>query len=261
MAGSLGPDFVGVGCQKCGSTWLSYVLEQHPGVLIRQKETGFYTRYFHKGYRWYHAFFADKNGRIAGEITPDYFISPRPDPSHKEFYPKWNPRLSFIFWHPRRPPARDELFRHYPDVRVFAIFRNPIDRAWSHYWFWREKKKRLNKRVVPFEEMFRDDGRWILTQGKYTDYLASWRECFPDMGVFFFDDLLSDPLGLAQSLYRFVGVDDTFVPSLTENMMKGTYKPMPREVWALLVDAYRDEIVRFANATGRDLSHWLEARD
>jgi len=252
-----GPDFVGVGVHKAGTSWLGTMLAQHPRLFINKKEISFFVRFYHKGYRWYHRFFKNKNGRFAGELTVSYITSPRPDPQHREFYPKWNPRRLIFFWR-KQPSARDELKKWYPGVRVFAIFRDPADRAWSAYWFWRRRKERLGKRVVDFETMWRDDGRWIRTRGMYADQLAYWREAFPDFGVFFYDDIKSDPVGLAQSAFRFLGVDDTFVPEGYDRKVNKTdYNPMPPEIREMLVEYYRDQIIRFAEMTGRDLSHWL----
>jgi len=255
-----GPDFVGIGAQKSGTTWLGNVLDQHPGALMSSpKEISFFTNHFYRGYGWYHGFFREKAGRVAGEISVNYMYSPRPDPARKQFYPKRNYRNSILFWR-KRPAARDELKAHYPGLRVFAIFRNPADRAWSHYWFWRNRKERLGKHksVVPFEQMFNDDGRWIRLQSYYADHLTCWREAFPDMAVFFYDDIQGDPEGLARQLYRFVGVDDTFKPHLSDRVNPGRYEPMPPESRAFVIDHCREQIRRFAEMTGRDLSHWLK---
>ena len=48
-----GPDFVGVGMQKCGTSWLAEMLAQHPDVLVRKKEINFFVRFYRKGYGWY----------------------------------------------------------------------------------------------------------------------------------------------------------------------------------------------------------------
>ncbi len=251
------PDFVGIGAQKSGTTWIGDILSQHPGVYIKKKEISFFVRYFHRGYDWYHEFFREKNGRRAGEISVNYIISPRPDSTHKEFYPKWNPRRRLTFWR-RQPSARDELKAQYPGLLVFAIFRNPVDRAWSHYWYWRSRKERLGKRIVPFEKMFADDGRWIRTYGFYADLVAHRREAFPDMAVYFYDDIKREPLALAKKVYRFVGVTDSFEPVVERQVNKGRYEPMPRNIRAMLVDVYQDQIRRLADMTKRDLSHWSE---
>lgn len=252
-----GPDFVGVGVQKSGTTWVADVLAQHPGVLLRHKEISFFVRYFHRGWEWYESFFEGRQGRVAGELSVNHLYSPRPDPSRREFYPSWNPRRQLYFWR-RYPSARDELAERYPGLRVFALFRNPVDRAWSHYSMWRERRERNDKRVVPFERMFADDGRWIRTQGLYAHWLDHWRERFPGFGVFLYDDIVNDPKTLARELYRFVGVDPSFEPVLDRRVNEGRAKAtMPDAVRALLRDAYRDEVLRFEQRIGRDLGAWL----
>jgi hypothetical protein len=193
---------------------------------------------------------------MAGEITPNYIISPRPDSTHKEFYPKRNPKRKLFFWQ-KQPSARDVLNAHYPGIRVFAIFRNPVDRAWSYYWFWKLRKDRLEKRVVPFERMWADDGRWIKTQGLYAHHLSYWLEVFPDFGIFFYDDIQKDPGGLVKALYRFIGVDDNFIPQTTRWVNKGEYDPMTPAIREMLVDFYREQILKFSDMTCRNLSHWL----
>ncbi len=258
-----GPDFIGVGAQKCGTSWIGYVLSQHPQVHFQRKEVNFFVRHFHRGYGWYHRWFTGRGERKAGEITPNYLYSPRPDASHRQFYPGWSPRDALLFWR-RHPSARDEIFDSYgPGVRLFAIFRNPVDRAWSHYWMWRNRKERIGKarQVVPFRKMFDDDGRWIRTQGFYGRLLAHWRERFPDMAAWLHDDLRKQPLALAQEVYRHVGVDDAFTPEFTKEVNKGSYSPMPEEERAYVAETYREDVARFSALLGRDLSGWLAPRE
>ena len=186
-----GPDFIGIGVPRSGTTWLAECLAQHPQVYIHTKEIAFFTRHFYKGYRWYHNFFRDKGTRFAGDMTPSYFITPRDSSWKKEFYPHFNPRRALLFWQ-RTPAVRDEIVRKYPGIKVFVLFRDPAERAWSHYWKWRNRKDKLGKRYVPFEKMFEEDGRWLRSTGYYDLFLERWRSVFPEMGVFFFDDLKAD---------------------------------------------------------------------
>jgi hypothetical protein len=53
-------------------------------------------------------------------------------------------------------------------------------------------------------------------------------------------------------------VDDTFVPETNRQPNKGEYEPMPEETRKMLVNFYREQILKFAEMTARDLSHWLE---
>lgn len=255
-----GPDFVGVGVQKSGSTWLGDILDQHPGVmLVERKGVHFFSKCFERGFDWYDANFEGRRGRLAGEISVNYLCTPRPDIERKEKYPNGFRRGLLRFWK-KHPAAHTELAGRYPRARVFAIFRNPVDRAWSHYWYWRNRKERIGKRhqVVSFAKMFTDDGRWIRLQGEYADHLARWRSTFPEMGAFFYDDLVADPGDLTRRMYQFIGVDPDFRPITERRVKVGHYNPMPRADWELAAEHYHDQILRFSQMTGRDLSSWLE---
>ncbi|MDP6440003.1 MAG: hypothetical protein QGH74_10240, partial [Candidatus Brocadiia bacterium] len=110
---------------------------------------------------------------------------------------------------------------------------------------------------MEIERMFRDDGCWMRTHGHYARHLKYWREAFPDMGVFLFDDLVADPATFCASLYRFLGVDDTFVGNVANNPNRRTYEPMSDGARRMVLDHYGDEIREFSDLIGRDLSHWL----
>jgi hypothetical protein len=105
--------------------------------------------------------------------------------------------------------------------------------------------------------MWADDGRWIKTQGLYAHHLSYWLEVFPDFGIFFYDDIQKDPGGLVKALYRFIGVDDNFIPQTNRWVNKGEYEPMTPAIREMLVDFYREQILKFSDMTCRNLSHWL----
>jgi hypothetical protein len=105
--------------------------------------------------------------------------------------------------------------------------------------------------------MFRDDGRWIATQGCYADHLAHWRERFPGIGVFFYDDLRERPAEFVRALYAFVQVDPDFTPQAGERLNAREYAPMPPELRRRLTLHYREQVQRLEPMVGRDLSAWL----
>ncbi len=257
---SRGPDFVGIGVQKSGTTWAGDILAQHPKILIQKKEISFFVHHFHKGYDWYEKWFQGRGNGIAGEFSVNYIYTPRPESTIKEYYPKWNPRRKLLFWR-NNPSARDELKRCYPEVKVLAFFRNPIQRAWSHYWFWRNRRELNRKCVVSFQQMFKEDGRWLQLQGNYADLLSFWRHSFPDLGVFLFDDIQERPVALTRELFEFVGVDPGFVPVFSGAVNSGDYPLMPKDIQRDLIEYYREQILCFAAMIGRNLDHWLVVKD
>lgn len=258
MARERGPDFVGIGVPKSGTSWLARCLREHPDLFVGKKEISFFTRHFHRGYGWYEDLFQEKEGRLAGEFTPTYFITPRRESWRKEFYPNVNPRRALTFWR-HLPAAEVELKARYPAVKPILLLRDPADRAWSYYWHWRERKDKLQKPAPPFERMFEDDGRWIRTCGFYSDPVERWRKVFPDLGVFFHDDIKRDAVGFVRSVCRFLGVSDDYTPSLQKASNPGSYEPLRPETRKMLVELYRPDIERLQGLVGRDLSAWMRA--
>ena len=252
-----GPDFVGVGVQKSASSWISDVLDQHPDVWVPKKEINFFVAHFHEGWAWYERWFEGRGARLAGEFSVAYFLSPRPERRRKQRYPR-GPGLRVLSSQGRETSARDALFDRYPRVKVLVVLRDPAERAWSYYWYWRARQEARGRPVVPFERMFADDGRWIRTTGLYASRLAHWRERFPDLGVFLHDDVRDAPAELARALYRYLGVDDSFVPELRRRVNATPHAPLPPELRRRVLDeAYRAEIERLAAELDRDLSAWL----
>lgn len=50
---------------------------------------------------------------------------------------------------------------------------------------------------------------------------------------------------MAQRMYRFVGVDDTFHPNITRKANKGNYECMSDQAGNMIREAYQDQIDRF----------------
>ena len=48
------PSFIGIGAQRCGTTWLYESLAAHPEVYVsRPKELYFFTKNYMRGLDWY----------------------------------------------------------------------------------------------------------------------------------------------------------------------------------------------------------------
>ena len=107
------PDFIIIGGMKCGSTALYAYLVEHPQILeASQKEVHFFDhpRYL-RGLKWYRKHFPLKsqlrfNKAITGEASPSYIF---------------------------HPTVAQRIHDHLPAVKLIAVLRNPVDRAFSHY--------------------------------------------------------------------------------------------------------------------------------
>ncbi len=105
------PDFLIIGAQKAGTTALYNYLNQHPQVVpTLKKELMFFDCNFPKGDLWYRSFYPlqeeMKAGQITGEASPSYMLDPN---------------------------AASRAFEMVPEVKLIALLRNPIDRAYSGY--------------------------------------------------------------------------------------------------------------------------------
>src|SRR5689334_21059537 len=82
LVGAL-PDFIIIGTQKGGTTYLYDELMKQPGfTAARTKEIHFFDSYYHRGSEWYRAFFPHKEWDgsptrvITGEASPSYLYHP-----------------------------------------------------------------------------------------------------------------------------------------------------------------------------------------
>ena len=67
---------LGIGVQKCASTWLYDILLDHPQVALSEhKEIDFFSYHYGRGYQWYENHFRSESPQhFSGEISPSYFV-------------------------------------------------------------------------------------------------------------------------------------------------------------------------------------------
>lgn len=181
------PTFIGIGAQKCASTWLYRILGEHPDVAVSTvKEVDFFSYRFDHGYQWYERHFEHgTNARAIGEISPSYFCD-------------------------EDTPAR--IKDYLPDAKILVSFRDPVERAVSNH----KHEVRVGHYTGPdfsFDAGLRNNPMY-LEQGKYATYLKRWLMHFPreQILVVFQEDVESKPLEVAREVYRFVGVNADYTP-------------------------------------------------
>ena len=110
------PDFLIIGAQKSGTTWLADQLSLHPGVFMAPEEIHYFDKAqnFSRGIAWYAEHFeAAKPGQLAAEKTPDYLWA---NGDGAEGH------LSDV---------HQKLYQTLPGARLIVVLRNPVDRALS----------------------------------------------------------------------------------------------------------------------------------
>jgi hypothetical protein len=199
------PNFLVIGAMKSGTTALYYYLEQHPEIYMSPvKEPNFFSSQEQENAAdavtnigTYQDLFRGGSGKKAlGEASHSYLYEPR---------------------------AAAEIKRYVPEAKLIAILRNPIDRAYSHFLHMvrsgteplddfaqalREEEVRIHK-----ERTFQD----YIGRGLYYNQLKRYFGTFPQeqVRVYLYEDLSGAPISTVQDAFRFLKVDDSFVPDVS----------------------------------------------
>lgn len=175
------PNFIGIGAQKCASTWLYEILADHPEVLLSsRKELDFFSYRYELGYGWYAGQFADKpDVNAVGEISPSYLNE-------------------------SSVPERVKMYS--PDMRILLSLRDPVERALSQH----RHLVRIGYVRGPdysFESALADNPSYV-EQGRYAEHLGRWLSSFPSnqIHVVLMEDIKKDPEEVARGVYAFLGI-------------------------------------------------------
>lgn len=182
-----GPDFIGIGVQRAGTSWLYECLKEHKEVYLPGKELNFFNQKFDKGLDWYFSLFSKKSAGhlISGEFTPDYMFS----------------NASMI-----------KIAEHCPQAKLIIILRDPFERAFSAYNLMFAHGR--YDESESFQEAVKKDP-WIIEQSLYASQLEHVYSLFPkqQIKVYLFEDIANRPMWLLQDVYQFLGVNPNFKPS------------------------------------------------
>jgi hypothetical protein len=181
-------DFIGIGAQKSGTSWVYACLYEHPQICAPIKEIHFFSRpRFEKGVEWYEQHFTRcERDKKKGEFSTSYLYS-------------------------EEAPSR--IADLYPGVKLIAIVRNPVHRAVSQY------KNAIKAGEINSEtsfETYTNEVQSVIAQGLYFAQLQRYFAHFSkeQILVLVYEDSKKDPITFIRSIYDFIGVDSSFVPSM-----------------------------------------------
>ena len=207
-----GPDFIGIGAQRTGTSWIYACLFEHPGLCLPQKEINFFSRErnWSRGFDWYEATFEQCPATArAGEFSTSYLTDPR-------------------------TPGR--IHERYPQALLIVSLRNPVDRAYSNY---------LNDIVggvvpasVGFSEALHSHPEY-LDSGRYAGHLQSYIALFgrERLHISLFEEARRRPLEAVQAIYQFLGVDPLFRPAMLDRPVGAGRAPRSRGFERGLIEA------------------------
>ena len=173
------PNFLYLGPDKSGSSWLFEVLRNHPDCFVPAcKDVYYFDEHYDKGMDWYLDFFRDARPGVPamGELSHSYLFSME---------------------------AADRIRQDLPGVKLMASLRQPVERCYSHYLYL------VSSGLVTSSFAETIDNRPGLTRSSY--YAKSVEGYLERFGperfkVLFFDDLKKDPRHYASQVYDFLGL-------------------------------------------------------
>jgi hypothetical protein len=213
-AGAACPDFLCVGAQKGGTSWLYRQLESHPDFWMPPiKELHYFdelsripsvastrarddrdSRFLesvkrlsalsHIDLQDYARLFEPKGSLLSGDITPAYSM------------------LS--------DEVIERVVDRFPNLKVIFLARDPVERAWSQL----SMGVRL-RNISPFDATDADDvirnllNPGVLLRSHPSKIVARWKRYVrpESFRIYFFDDLEKNPAELRRSILLFLGAD------------------------------------------------------
>ncbi|MEV0662465.1 sulfotransferase domain-containing protein [Actinomadura luteofluorescens] len=253
------PDFMVIGTKRGGTTSLWNYLIQHPLVMPMfpasrglKSPWYFYVNYA-KGDVWYRSHFAteseldrleQKAGSrpLTGEACPYYM-----------YYPL----------------AAERIHARMPDLKVIVVLRDPVKRAYSHYWEavgkgvedlgfeealaaepdrLRGEVERMRAEPLYYSEAH--DFHSYRDRGVYRPQLEQWHEYYPreNFLIMSAEEMYGDEQAALDRACGFLGLP----PHRLRSAERHNYLPAPP-----MDPAVKDELTEFYRPHNRELFEWL----
>ncbi|WP_034057536.1 sulfotransferase domain-containing protein [Lacinutrix jangbogonensis] len=283
---SISPNFLIIGANKGGTTSLFQYLIEHPEIFkTTVKEPMFFNHYNKQGadekFRtvrvikslesYKKLFKGSENFKAAGESSTSYLANPN---------------------------CAANIYDFNPEMKLIAILRNPVERAFSNYLMyvrWGEETRTFTQALQ--DELNGKDlpqGKQYIYLGRYLKSLQIYKALFKDkqLKIFLNEDMRSNLLKTYQDICCFLDVSADFEPNFKKKyntnasveirpfhkFLKKTNKIIPytnvipsfiknyifskpkmkKKDKMLLQSLYKDEIEKLSIFLDRDLSNWLK---
>lgn len=282
-------DFIGVGAQKSGTSWLFYNLKKLPEFsLLPKKELRYFDRSpkymsrkslvegpFYKRLTnddWLFSFktyflrtlYRENYHGIVWKLK--YFFGSVNDRSYLSLFSNLSgltgevtPSYSLLEIDDIR-----KMYRVAPNAKIILLLRNPIHRAWSQYLHERRKIKGYLDKEIKTEEVihFMKSDKQVL-RSNYERMIENYLAVYPKSQILigFYDAIVEEPLILLESVVDFIGGDSSRVKNYLNVQVKYNVNrkvQMPEEVLIHLKVQNKQQIERLASRYGGYCNCWLE---
>jgi len=177
-----------IGPPKTATTWIYRCLKEHPEIAAPSKDSvHFFDMFYERDTDWYMQHFSP--------VLPNQKL--------------FDPTPSYI-WSSKAP---SNIHRHNPEARIMFTLRNPIDRAFSHFWH----LKKQGATNLDFDKILYgyDYFSTWLEPGLLGDAIERYLALFPkeQLHWILYQDIENSPHAVFRGIAEFCNVDANFIPS------------------------------------------------
>jgi len=279
------PDFLCIGAQKAGTSWLYHNLRHHPEIWLPPlKELHYFdtkwpsdtsrSSQWNKLWSQYarHLLNRAKNPRLALDSTNRwlirYLFQPRNDHWYGSLFPS-DPNLVVGEITPKYAILDKDVVAHIaslmPRAKIIYLLRNPIERSWS------AAAMHLENRCATHIDRASDDEirqalNWIqpISRADYLKHIDLWSLHFGRENLFigFFDELAEDPAALLRRVFDFLSVESSVdhVPACVREAINAqSYEMVPERHLRYLAEFHLEQIRSIHDGLANEnTKRWLD---
>lgn len=277
-----GPNFLCIGAQKAGTTWLQKALEAHPDVFLPRKEIHFFDRDVSypspnflaesdplrrilKKENW------ARNIQIVRALVKSAATL---NTDRCRFFAKFFLTIdeqwyAGLFRTNCKYKAKGDITPSYsilsrddvrkirtmnPEMKIIFIMRNPISRDWSAY---RYHVMQLGYTINPIE-YFSCEG--LTLRGDYLRTIDNYSTSFPENQILycFFDELIEAPQNFYDRICRFLGISPRNDSLVTEKINQSPDLILNEDVKLYLTTKHLSQLEKLAEKFGGYCKNWYE---
>ena len=221
------PDFIIIGAQKSGTSWLHENLNRHPDIWMSGVEMHGWRDYSISKYRQLY----DRKERVTGEKGPEYF--------HMPTY------------------AVRCMTQDLPTTTFFVLLRNPADRAWSQA---RMECSNYNQTDAPGPYRLLCNCATVRNRQRtrYDRILHTWQEHAGNrLHVYFYEDVCQRPAWLLDQICTILDIPP--IEPETSRVWSSPSQPMSPPIQAELEGIYASTVKRLREDNRQIPDEWTSS--
>ena len=198
-----------IGVNKAGSSWLYYLLNEHPEIHMSEiKELYYFDEKYPEELDEYHTNFPlEKDYKYFGEATPTYY---------------------------RKRSTAQNIKKYSPEAKVLAIIRDPIQRLRSQFYY--HKQLGIIPEKTSLEEAIEDKDSHLIQDSHYEKTLPKFQEVFgSNFKVLSLEHSIDNTDEVWEELQDFLGIMVIGLPELSRKSENATGSSLFRKIYKFTI--------------------------